>query len=173
MSEPSWADCITAIGTAVGALATVVTAGIAWYAAATWRKSLRHASRHDVAKDVLEEARLFRYLLYDARNPFYGAGEFSPSYHATRSEERSAAEEARGYAYIYEARWKLIEPQMLVLATLRARAGAVLDEDVATAHTHLTSEMSWPAVAAAVIQMLDAARTALGRRVASRVPAHC
>ena len=50
-------------------LGTVVTAGIAWYVAATWRKSLSHSTAHEVATEVLQEGRLFRYLFYDARTP--------------------------------------------------------------------------------------------------------
>ena len=133
-----WTDCVTSIGTAIGAFGTVVTAGVAWYIAATWRQSLSHSTAHDVATKVLEDARLFRYLFYDARNPFYGAGEFPAVYSATR--DRTAEGEAFGWMIVYQHRWKLIEPQVLELAKLRARAGAVLGEDVATAIEQLAKK---------------------------------
>jgi len=133
MSDPSWTDYTTAIGTAVGAVATAVTAGIAWYAAATWRKTLSHASQHDVAREVLEAARLFRYLFYDARNPLYTPPELPADYYTVSGDARSPTQEARGWAHVYEGRWKLLEPQLLELARLRARAGAVLGDEVADA----------------------------------------
>lgn len=134
-SVPDWIE----------ALAVVATAIIAVIALRTWRTPVHGTTRHNAAAEILEQARLFRYLFYDARNPMYWAGEFPPGYHEKKREEQNARQrygvdadlgsetEADGFAYVFNARWKLLEPQMLQLARLRARAGAVLSEDVAKA----------------------------------------
>lgn len=131
--DVNWADAMTAIGTAV-------TAIVAIYAAATWQRNMREATRHETAANVLEQARLFRYLFYDARNPLYLEGEFPADYHSVPSEQRNDALKARAWAHVYENRWKLLEPQMLKLATVRARAGAVLGDDVAEAIEQLAKK---------------------------------
>src|SRR6185437_1453288 len=103
-----WTDCVTAIGTAVGALGTVVTAGIAWYVAATWRDSLRHSTKHEIATKVLEEARLLRYMFYEVRSSPVLASEFPPSYQA--KEKRDRGDEADGWVFVYTTRWKTLRP---------------------------------------------------------------
>lgn len=119
----------------VGTLAEVATAALAAIALFTWRAHLRGATKYKVAHQVLEEARLLRYFFYDARNPWVDAAEFPPDYHAALATfgERTAVQEAKGWAYVYNARYRMVRRQILVLARLRARAGAVLGEDMATA----------------------------------------
>ncbi len=80
---------------------------------------------------LLEAASLYRYLFYDARKPLYLAGEFPPEYH--EKENRSAADEAKAWSFVYANRWKSMAPQMLELAKLRASAEAVLSQEVAKA----------------------------------------
>lgn len=134
-SVPGWIEALAAVATAI----------IAGIALRTWRTPLRGTTRHNAAAEILEQARLFRYLFYDARNPIYWAGEFPPGYHEKSREDQAARRrldvdadvgseiEADGFAYVFDARWKLLEPQILQLAQLRAKAGAVLSEDVAQA----------------------------------------
>jgi hypothetical protein len=124
--SPGWTDCVTALGTAV-------TAIVAVYAAVTWQRNLRQATKHETAANVLEQARLFRYLFYDARNPLYQGGEFPPDYYAKSDRDRTNAEQARAWTFVFRNRWKLLEPQVLALAKLRARAGAVLGDNIAQA----------------------------------------
>jgi hypothetical protein len=122
--DPSLTDVITAVG-------TFVTAAVAVYVAFTWQENLRKGTRHEAAIKVLEEASLFRYHFYDARNPLYLAGEFPPEYHAEAN--RTAADEAAGWAFVFTNRWKPVGAQMLELAKLRARAQAALGSNVAQA----------------------------------------
>jgi hypothetical protein len=131
VSNPSWTDYVTAIGTA----ATAIAAG---YAAITWRWNLRQQTKHNAAVHVLEQCSLFRYLFYDARNPLYPANEFPPEYHA--KDDRTNNDEASGWAFVYGNRWKILGPQILELAKLRARAGAVLGPEVATAIEELAKK---------------------------------
>lgn len=111
--------------------ATAATALIAWAAYRAWLPQLRGSSKHAAAAAILEAARLMRYHFYDARSPWISAGEFPPAYRATVA--HSSEEEAGGYAHVYEGRWKHLGPQIQQLATLRAKAGALLGDDVADA----------------------------------------
>jgi hypothetical protein len=116
-------DWLTAIG-------TLVTAGAAGYASITWRQNLRKASQHEIATKVLEEASLSRYMFYESAPIFFGY-EFPASYHAIKHRDRSNDEEADGWLYVFENRWKIIGPQMAVLARLRGHARILLGNDVA------------------------------------------
>lgn len=116
----------------VSAAAAVATAVIALKALLAWRDQVRGSSKHAAAAEILEAARLTRYHFYDARNAFYVTSEFPASYNQV-SGERSRQEEVDGWAHVYAARWNLLGPQILRLATLRAKAGAVLSEDCADA----------------------------------------
>ena len=66
--SPYW-HVAEAIATSIAALAAVATTVIAGYAIVQWKTQLRGATRHVTATSVLEAARLFSYLFYDARNP--------------------------------------------------------------------------------------------------------
>jgi hypothetical protein len=112
---------------AFGAFATAL---IAWLALRSWRDQLRGTSKHAAAAEIAEAARLTKYLFYDARNPFYDSGEFPPSYHL-RLEPRTDAEEAKAWAYVYRRRYRRLNKQILRLAILRAKAGALLSEESA------------------------------------------
>jgi hypothetical protein len=114
----------------VGTVAEVATAMIALVALLTWRRNLRGATKFRVAHKVLEEARLLRYFFYDARNPFIDPGEFPPGYHNVVPNERTSAQEADGYAYVYTRRYKMVRRQILIVARLRARAGALFGDDL-------------------------------------------
>ena len=70
-----------------------------------------------------------RYYLYDARNPLYVPSEFPASYHAIS--DRTRKDEANGWAYVFQNRWELLAPQIMRLATLRTKAGALLSDDCA------------------------------------------
>jgi hypothetical protein len=118
------ADWATAIGTGV-------TAIVAVYAAATWRRNMRNASKHKTAAKVLEQGRLFRYRFYDARNPLYMGYEFPAAYHAKAKETRTRDDEAAGWSHVFTARLIPLQEQKVVLAMLRARAGVLLGDDVA------------------------------------------
>jgi hypothetical protein len=113
------------------AIGTLVTAGAAGYASITWRQNLRKASQHEIATKVLEEASLFRYMFYESRAPIFFGYEFPASYHAIKDRDRSHDEEADGWLHVFEKRWKIIGPQMAVLARLRGRARILLGNDVA------------------------------------------
>ena len=125
----SWTEVATAIGTLTLAVAAV-------YAAITWRRPMIEATKHETAAYVLEQARLFRYLFYDARSSQYTTGEFPPEYY-TVSGQRTPTQEADGWAYLFANRWKLMSPQLLELIRSRARAGALLSDEVADAITDL------------------------------------
>ncbi len=127
-----WWNVANAIATCVAAIGTVATVGIAAYVAAKWRSQLRGASKHQTATDVLEAVRQFRYLFYEARNSFYHSGEFPPDYDLY-GKKHTPAEKVEGWKHVYTNRWKLLEPQMQLLATMRARASAVLGDEAANA----------------------------------------
>ena len=115
----------------VEAVGSVVTAGVALAAYRAWRPQLRGASKHTAAAKILEAARLARYHFYDARNTVITAGEFPAEYWASKA--RSNAQEADGFAKVYQGRWKHLWPQIEQLAILRAKAGALFGEEVASA----------------------------------------
>jgi hypothetical protein len=116
----------------VAGIAAVATALIAWMALRSWRDQMRGASRHAAAAQIAEAARLTKYHFYDARNPWYDAAEFPPAYHAAQP-PRSNTAEARGWAFLFERRYRLLNNQIMRLAKLRAKAGALLSEDSAEA----------------------------------------
>lgn len=117
------ADWLTAIG-------TVATAAVAWWAFLSWRKPLRSASQHAAAEEIAEAVRLLWHHLYDARSPWIAAGEYPREYYEKDRHSRSNQDEARGLAHVYDERWKILWPQILRIATLRAKAGALLDDEV-------------------------------------------
>jgi hypothetical protein len=131
--DPNWADVATAIGTGITALATIALAVTGIYVAATWQKNLRGTTKHQTAADVLEQARLFRNLFYEARSPWHDAGEFPSEYYTVSGPGRTPSQEADGWAFLYRNRWARVGHQMAKLAELRARAGAVLGEEAAQA----------------------------------------
>jgi hypothetical protein len=118
---PEWLD----------AVGTIATAVIAFIALRSWRGQLQGSSKHAVAVEALEQARLLRYVFYDARNVRQDPWEF-PHVYLTRTNPTND-EKAEAYTQLYRARWRLIEPQIEVLTRLRARVGALLGDDVAAA----------------------------------------
>jgi hypothetical protein len=114
----------------VGTVAEVATAVIALVALLTWRRNLLGATKFRVAHEVLEEARLLRYFFYDARNPLIDPSEFPPGYHNVVPNERTSVQQAAGYARVYNRRYKMVRRQILVVARLRARAGALFGDDL-------------------------------------------
>jgi hypothetical protein len=113
---------------ALGSIATAVIAGMALNA---WRDQIRGTSRHQAAAEIAEAALLMKYHFYDARGAFYGSWEFPPAYHSNSN--RTRADEANGWAFVYQKRWDHLSPEILRLATLRAKAGAVLSAECAVA----------------------------------------
>ena len=126
--SPIW-HIVESVSAAVGAAATVAAAVIALVAVRQWRSQLKGTTKHETAMQVLEAARLFSYLFYDARNPFYAIAEFPAASRATRI--RSDPEMASDWAHVFQGRWGLVDPQLIELARLRAKAGAVLGDEVA------------------------------------------
>jgi hypothetical protein len=122
----------------VTALAAVATAIIAGIALSAWRDQVRGTSRHQAASEIAEAALLMKYHFYDARSPFYGAWEFPPAYHSNSNRTRD--DEADGWAFVFQKRWDHLSPEILKLATLRAKAGAVLNDDCAVALGELASK---------------------------------
>jgi hypothetical protein len=116
----------------VTALAAVAAAGIAGKALRSWQDQMRGASRHAAAAEIAEAARLTKYHFYDARNPWFGAGEFPPAYRKLQK-PTSPTDEARAWAYLFDNRYALLEAQIQKLATLRAKAGALLSDESAAA----------------------------------------
>jgi hypothetical protein len=114
----------------LGTFAGLATAVAAVSALVTWRSHLRGVTKYRVAHKVLEEARLLRYFFYDARNPWIDPSELPPGYHNVVPNERTSAQEAEGYAYVYSHRYKTEHRQILVVARLRARAGTLFGEDL-------------------------------------------
>jgi len=113
---------------ALGSVATAIIAGLALNA---WRDQMRGTSRHLAASEIAEAARLMKYHFYDARNALYMASEFPPAYNAQTTHTNQ--EEAEGWGFVFQKRWDLLGPQITHLAKLRAKAGAILSEDCATA----------------------------------------
>lgn len=64
---------------------------------------------------------MLRYFFYDARNPWVSSREF-PDKHHLAGGKRTTAQEAKGWAHVYQERYNLVRRQALVLARLRARA---------------------------------------------------
>lgn len=122
----------------IGASAAVATAFIAWLALTAWRGQMRGTSRHLAAAEILEAAQLMKFYFYDARNPLYVASEFPAGYHQLVNPNNNA--QASAWAYIYKGRWALLEPQILRLATLRAKAGALLGDECAAALEELAKK---------------------------------
>lgn len=117
------ADWITALGTAA-------TGIVAWWAFLSWRKPLRNASKHAAAEEIAEAVRLLWHHFYDARSPWIAAGEFPRDYYEKDRRSRSNQDEAHAFAHVYNERWKILWPHIHRIATLRARAGALLDDEV-------------------------------------------
>jgi Tfp pilus assembly protein PilE len=107
---------------AATAVATAIIAGIALSA---WRDQIRGTSRHAAGAEIAEAARLMKYHFYDARNPWYDTGEFSPSYRA-QTAAKNNAEEAAGWAHVFQNRYSLLSEQIHRLAILRAKASKSL-----------------------------------------------
>jgi hypothetical protein len=116
----------------VAAAAAVATAIIAGMALSAWRDQMRGTSRHMAAAEIAEATALMKYHFYDARNAFYDIAEFPPSYR-TQPSPRSNADEFTGWAYVFQNRYSLLSAQILRLANLRAKAGALLSEECAEA----------------------------------------
>jgi hypothetical protein len=114
----------------VTGLAALATAAIAWMALRSWREQASGTSKHKAAAKIAEAARLMKYHFYDARNPSYDSVEFPPEFNQPQS-ARSPSEKAAGWAYAYDSRYRRLNRQILRLATLRAKAGALLSEECA------------------------------------------
>lgn len=114
---------------AAGGVATAIIAGVALSA---WRDQIRGTSRHAAAAEIAEAAVLMKYHFYDARNAFFDIGEFPPTYRSQPS-PRSYADEFTGWAYVFENRYSMLSAQIMRLATLRAKAGALLSDESAAA----------------------------------------
>jgi hypothetical protein len=125
MEVGNWAEWVAA----VGSIATAIIAGMALY---SWRDQMRGASRHVAAAEIAEAARLMKYHFYDARNAFFDIAEFPPTYR-TQPSPRSNADEFTGWAHVFENRYSLLSAQIMRLANLRAKAGALLSEESAEA----------------------------------------
>jgi len=115
----------------IAAIGSIATAVVAWIAFLAWRTQLRGASKHAAAAEIAESAQLLRYHFYDARSSLIFAGEFPESYHAAR--DHTDVDKANAYAYVYERRFKAFSPRILRAWELRAKAGALLSDDVADA----------------------------------------
>lgn len=113
----------------VAAAAAVATAVIAAVALSTWRDQMRGTSRHAAAAEIAEAAQLLKYHFYEARSAWVDAGEFPAGY----STGGTPTQEAEAWAYVLQNRYDLLKPQILRLATLRAKAGALLSEETAEA----------------------------------------
>jgi hypothetical protein len=125
----------------VAALSAVATLGVAVFAFRSWREQLRGKSKYDTAAEIAEAVRLLRYHFYDARSPLYEAWEFPVDYH--KSMTHTDAEEADAFQHIFNTRLKQLWPQYLKVATLRAKAGAVLGEEFATSIEKLARKVRW------------------------------
>ena len=115
----------------VTGLAALATVAIAWMALRSWREQASGTSKHKAAAKIAEAARLMKYHFYDARNPIYDSVEFPAAYNLQQSTNRSPSENARGWAHAYDGRYRRLNRQILRLATLRAKAGALLSEECA------------------------------------------
>jgi hypothetical protein len=116
----------------LGGIGAVATAVIAWIALRSWRDQVRGQSSHAAAAEIAEAARLLKYHFYDARNPFWSATEFPPAYR-TAPTPRPNPIEVMGWGHVFTNRFQLLNGQILRLATLRAKAGALLSEESADA----------------------------------------
>jgi hypothetical protein len=112
------------------ALAALATAVFAWLALSAWRGQMRGTSRHMAAAEIAEAAQLIKYHFYDARNAFVVVGEFPPTYRSLRP-PRSPGDEFMGWQHVFQNRYELLAPQISRLATLRAKAGALLSDECA------------------------------------------
>jgi hypothetical protein len=115
----------------VAGIAAVATAIIAWAALRSWRDQMRGTSRHAAAAEIAETARLTKYHFYDARSPLYEQWEFPPDYDVLTQHGRD--DEAKAWAHLFTNRFRGLAEQVNRLATLRAKAGALLNEECAAA----------------------------------------
>jgi hypothetical protein len=115
----------------VTGLAALATAAIAWMALRSWRDQASGMSKHKAAAKIAEAALLMKYHFYDARNPMYDPVEFPAAYNLQKPASRGPLEKARGWAHAYDGRYRRLNRQILRLATLRAKAGALLSEECA------------------------------------------
>jgi hypothetical protein len=124
MEVGNWAEWVAAAGSIV----TAVIAGMALY---SWRDQMRGTSRHAAAAEIAEAAQLIRYHFYGARNAFIDISEFPRGYSSQTNPSNSAKADA--YAHVFNNRYSLLGEQIVRLATLRAKAGALLSEESAAA----------------------------------------
>ena len=114
----------------VAALSALATAIFAWKALTVWREEMRGGSKHAAAAEIAEAASLTRYYFYEARIPMYLVDEYPEPYHALKPEDR---DEVGAWRHIFNNRYKGVHEQVLRLATLRAKAYALLGIEVASA----------------------------------------
>jgi hypothetical protein len=115
-SIPDW---LVAAGTAATAL-------FAWRALTAWRTQLRSETRHAAAAEIAEAVGRLKLHFYDARSPFIGAWEFDKKYQEL--EQPTNADKAEAYAHVYNTRWQHVHPELKNVATLMAKATALLGE---------------------------------------------
>jgi hypothetical protein len=117
---PDWLSALTSVATLV----------VAVLALGTWREQLRGTASHATALDLATEVRALRNKFFEARSPLFEAWEFPSSYYEAPL-PRSSHQEAEAWRHVYGNRWKELWPQILKLADMRPRVGAVLGDAVA------------------------------------------
>jgi len=104
------------------------------FAVRMWRVQLRGGTKHQAAHEIAEAARMLRYAFYDARSPFFSAGEFPPSYRQrAMGTVATNDEQAAEYRHAFKNRLKELWVHLMKLANLRPRAGAAIGDPAANA----------------------------------------
>jgi hypothetical protein len=119
-----WTDNVSAVVSAIGLFAALYGLGL-------WREQLRGTSKHATALEAATEARTLAILFFESRAPMYMAWEFPERYHNTPRDERTDEVEAEAWAHAHETRWKIVYEQILKVAQLRGKVGAVLGDKAA------------------------------------------
>ena len=106
---------------------------VAIVALETWRRQLQGTTKHQVALEIATEVKALTYLFFEARSPWFEGWEFPDDYNLKPSRERTADDEVKAWEHVYNNRWKHLHPQILKVAQLRAKVGAVLGDNAADA----------------------------------------
>lgn len=104
MYSIDWPLTITAIKDMLLGGAAVITASVAFAGLKRWRLELRGKADFEAARALARATYKLRDELAICRSPFVRGQEFPPSY--SSSQNRTAQEEAEGWAHVYKTRWE-------------------------------------------------------------------
>jgi hypothetical protein len=121
----------TALGTWVGAIATIAAAFAAWVALTAWQDQMHGRAKFDIAKRLLMAANDLGDRFNGARNQFVTTAEYPPEYSSWLPDYRQTLEAQRKiYVSVFSGRWKYIEPARAHLLSLLPEARVFLPPEV-------------------------------------------